>query len=157
MRLWSAHCRALLSPPTTLSPVRLAHQPEDPQPGGRSPAPGDLGLVQAFLNTRWDLRTDHAEAFVSGDALAYWLSARGLLSPERRLSAGDVQRAVAVREGLRAVAFFNNGHSLDESAVDAMHRQSQGARVGVRIAADGPEFLLDAEAGLEGALGVLYA
>jgi hypothetical protein len=29
------------------------------QPGGRSPAPGELGLVQAFINTHYDLVDEH--------------------------------------------------------------------------------------------------
>jgi predicted RNA-binding Zn ribbon-like protein len=128
----------------------------DPQPGGRRPAPGDLALVQSFLNSRWDLRRDHEETF-SGDALAAWLSERGLLSSGQRLDDEDLRRALAVREGLRAVAFWNNGHRLDESAVDAMHEASASARARIRIEADGPRFLLDADAGLDGAIGVLYA
>ena len=135
----------------------LGDQLADPQPGGRSPAPGELALVQSFLNTRWDLRADHGEAFVSGEALAAWLSARDLLSFKRQLDDDDLRRALAVREGLRAVAFSNNGHRLDESAVDAMHRASASARAGIRIEPNGPRFLLDADAGLDGAIGALYA
>lgn len=136
---------------------RLGDPPADPQPGGRGPAPGELALVQTFLNSRWDLRTDHLETFVTADALADWLSARGLLSPKRQLGDDDLRRAVAVREGLRAVAFRNNGYRLDESAIDAMHRASASARAGIRIEPDGPRFVVDTDAGLDGAIGALYA
>lgn len=129
----------------------------DPQPGGRRPAPGRLALVQSFLNTRWDLRTDHAEILVSTDALVRWLVAHGLLVGDQRLGDGDLPRVLAVREGLRALVFANNGHSLDEPAIDAMHRASASARSGIRIEPTGPRFLLDADAGLDGALGALYA
>jgi CGNR zinc finger/Putative stress-induced transcription regulator len=129
----------------------------DPQPGGREPAPGELALVQSFLNTRWDLRTDQSEMLVSGNALAAWLSARGLLPPESRLGEKDLRRALAVREGLRAIAFWNNGHGLDQDAYEAMRHASAGARVEIGIDPDAPRFAVDPEAGLDGAIGALYA
>jgi predicted RNA-binding Zn ribbon-like protein len=129
----------------------------DLQPGGREPAPGDLALVQGFLNTRWDLRGDRAETLVSGEALAGWLSARGLLPETQSLSGSDLRRALAVREGLRALAFRNGGRDFEESELDEMHRASAGARAQIQIAADGPRFEADAEASLNGAIGGLYA
>ena len=46
-----------------------------PQPGGRSPAPGRLGLVQAFVNSHYDIEGEHgAELLSSPEALAGWLS-----------------------------------------------------------------------------------
>lgn len=132
-------------------------QVSDPQPGGREPAPGELSLVQSFLNTRWDLHADNAEIMVSGKALAAWLSARGLLSGDRVLSDDDLHRALAVREGLRALAFRNNGHSRDESLLHEMHRASGDAPAKIRIDPDGPRFIVDAGAGLYGAIGALYA
>lgn len=131
--------------------------PEDLQPGGRSPAPGELAVVQSFLNTHRDLRNNYTETFISGDALATWLVARGLLSLGCRLHEGDLHRALAVREGLRALAFRNNGHSIDESVIEAMHGASTDARTRIRIEPDGPRFLLDADGGLDGAIGAVYA
>jgi predicted RNA-binding Zn ribbon-like protein len=129
----------------------------DPQPGGREPAPGELAVVQSFLNTRWDLRTDREEMLVSGEALATWLSSRGLLPATCRLVDGDLQRALAIREGLRAIAFWNNGHSLDREAYEAMRRASTGARIEIGIEPDTPRFVVDTGAGLNGAIGALYA
>jgi len=97
------------------------------------------------------------EMLVSGEALGAWLSARGLLSPHRNLSDDDVERALTVREGMRALAVWNNGHRLDQSAIDQMHRASAGARAKIRIEPKGPRFLVDAGAGLDGAIGALYA
>jgi predicted RNA-binding Zn ribbon-like protein len=128
----------------------------DPQPGERQPAPGALALVQSFLNTRWDLRGDRTEMLVSGEALSAWLACRGLVSADRRLTDHDLRRALTVREGLRALAFRNNGHSLDETAVDAMRRASGRARLQIRIEPDGPQFFVETGAGLDGAIGALY-
>jgi len=47
------------------------------QPSGRPAAPGRLGLVQAFLNTFWDLGGDGAEVWSSPEAYARWLGERG--------------------------------------------------------------------------------
>jgi predicted RNA-binding Zn ribbon-like protein len=130
----------------------------NPQPGGRDPAPGGLGVVQSFINTRWDLRSpDHAETFTSAAALAEWLRSRGMLAGAKRLSHDDVKRAIAVREGLRALAFANNDRELDEDALAAMHLASHGVAAEIRIEADGPRFVAESASGLDGALVELFA
>jgi predicted RNA-binding Zn ribbon-like protein len=130
----------------------------DPQPGGRDPAPGDLGLVQSFINTRWNLRDpEHSETFTNGAALGHWLRSRGLLAGKSRLSKDDVERAVTVREGLRALAFANNDHRLDPRAIEAMRRASRGVATQIRIEPDGPQFVPEAKASLDAAIGALFA
>jgi predicted RNA-binding Zn ribbon-like protein len=128
----------------------------EPQPRGREPAPGDLSLVQNFLNSRRDLQRDRAEVFVSGEALADWLSARGLLEDDRRLTDDDLARTLAVREGLRAMAFSNIGHPLDEGATEAMRRASEAASLRIRFEPGGPRLFANTDAGLDGAIGLLY-
>jgi predicted RNA-binding Zn ribbon-like protein len=130
----------------------------DPQPGGRAPAPGELRLIQRFLNTRWNLHGEHRdELFASPRALADWLASQGLVEPGTRLGDADLERALAVREGLRALAFANNGHPLDHGAVDAMREASRGASTGIQIEPDGPRFVPGATTGLDTAIGGLYA
>jgi predicted RNA-binding Zn ribbon-like protein len=130
----------------------------DPQPGGREPAPGELGLVQGFVNTRWNLREErNGETLASPQALADWLVSRGLIQSTARLGEVDLARALSVREGLRALAFANNGHDLDHRAVNAMHEASRGAATGIRIEADGPRFVRAATMDLDAALGALFA
>jgi predicted RNA-binding Zn ribbon-like protein len=130
----------------------------NPQPGGRTPAPGELALVQAFMNTRWDLTTGrNAEILVSAEALRDWLQARGLAAGPKRLTSHDLDRALAVREGLRALAFANNDHILDRGAIDAMRQASAGAGTEIYIEPDGPRFVADATTGVEGAIGALFA
>ena len=130
----------------------------DPQPGGRKPAPGKLALVQAFMNTRWDLTTDgNPEILASPEALRDWLSARGLVTAPRRLMSQDLDRALAVREGLRALAFVNNDHDLDLGAIEAMRQASAGAGTEIYIEPDGPRFVADIATGVEGAISALFA
>ncbi len=66
------------------------------QPSGRTPAPGRLGLVQAFANSFWDL--DRAGADEWEDAAAYgrWLAERGFGG--ERAGEADRARAIEVRE-----------------------------------------------------------
>ncbi len=55
--------------------------PDERQVGGRRPAPGDLGLVQAFVNTSWNLEDGNRERFTTPEAIRAWLAERGLLEP----------------------------------------------------------------------------
>jgi len=129
-----------------------------PQPGGRPPAPGELGLVQAFINTRWDLASDdHDEILDSPPALREWLGARELIGPRASLAADDLARALAIREGLRALAFANHGHVADPAKIEAMRRASEGASTQVRLEPDGPRFSLTDSPGVDPAIGALLA
>jgi predicted RNA-binding Zn ribbon-like protein len=128
------------------------------QPGGRQPAPGRLALVQAFLNTRFNLTADdHGETFTDPEALVAWLASRGLVDEPPDLREEDLVRAIAVREGLRALAFANNGRPLAAQAVTQMRKASSGLQVEVRLGSDGPEFLAGDAGGVEPALGRLIA
>jgi predicted RNA-binding Zn ribbon-like protein len=129
-----------------------------PQPGGREAAPGDLAFVQAFVNTHYDLTSEHGGEVLTGpDALRRWLAAHALVDERAELRRWDLERTLAVREGLRALAFANNERPLDVDAVDGMRRASAGAAVEIDIDRDGPRFLPASTAPLDGALGSLLA
>lgn len=131
---------------------------DEPQPGGRAPAPGSLALVQAFLNTHYDLSAESGgEVFVHAGALAAWLAARGLLAREAELGRGDLERALVVREGLRALALANNGEPVDDAAVERLQLASAGAFTEIRIEPGGPRFHGGAADTLDAALGALLA
>lgn len=71
------------------------------QPSQPKPAPGDLRLVQAFLNT-----VDPAKGrddLASPPELAIWLASHALTPAPPALGAADLERAIAVRAGLRAL------------------------------------------------------
>jgi predicted RNA-binding Zn ribbon-like protein len=130
---------------------------EFPQPGGRAPAPGDMALVQAFVNTHYDLTAERGgEILADPEAVRDWLAARGLIEARQRLDANDLERARMVREGLRALAFLNNGQNLNNDALDAMRRASAGAGTEIRIEPDGPRFV-PAATGIDAAIGALLA
>src|SRR6476469_4854843 len=74
-----------------------------PQPGGRAPAPGRLGFVQAFVNSFWDLGGAGDDVWATDAGFARWMAARGFAG-----AAGGRAEAVAVREGLRALFLAHN-------------------------------------------------
>ena len=75
-----------------------------PQPGGRAPAPGRLGFVQAFCNSFWALDTDGADVWATAAGFDAWMGARGFGGT------GDgYEQAIAVREGLRVLFLAHNG------------------------------------------------
>jgi predicted RNA-binding Zn ribbon-like protein len=125
------------------------------QAGGREPAPGELGLVQAFVNSHYDLDGDHGgEVLHSPRVLADWLSSRGLLDPDRALSRAELRRALDVREGLRAMLFANNGEDWDGDAVDRLNRAAARPGIVIQFQHAGP-FFEPFERDFDGALGVL--
>lgn len=129
-----------------------------PQSGGREPAPGELGLVQAFVNSHYDLAHEHgAELLHSPSALASWLEARGLLDRAcaAKISRADLRRALDIREGLRAMLAANNGAAWDQQAVEKLNRAA-AARPAVLIQfhRDGPSLELY-ERDIDGAFALL--
>jgi predicted RNA-binding Zn ribbon-like protein len=129
------------------------------QPGGRAPAPGALALVQAFVNTHYDLEHEHgAELLASSAALRVWLTERGLIGADVEVDDRDLGRALAVRRALGALAHANADRPGALRAAHAqLNRAAVGAAVEIRFAADGPHFVASPDAGVGGALGVLLA
>ena len=119
------------------------------------PAPEPLALVQRFVNSL-DL-DDQEEELATPDELREWLTERGLMSADERVSEGDLRRAIDVREGLRALLLANNGEELDEDAVGRLERAASRAGVRVSFAPGGqPELVPDA-VGVDGAIARLMA
>lgn len=120
----------------------------DIQPGGRRPAPGQLALVQAFLNTHFDLAGEHgAEVLHSPSAAAAWLSAQDLLPQGTPASAADLERVLDLRRTLRELV-----RSGDCAELDA---QAAGLPCELRFGDGGPRFVAVEQGGIPGALGVL--
>jgi predicted RNA-binding Zn ribbon-like protein len=133
------------------------------QPAGRTPAPGRLGLVQAFLNSFWDLDAHGEDRWRDAAAYGAWLNERGLAAPA---AAGpqDLARALDLRDALRTLAMANHDDTaapaaeavLDRIAAEVGPRAGLVPRFGggelrLDIAGDGP----DAALGL--VLGVVFA
>jgi predicted RNA-binding Zn ribbon-like protein len=137
----------------TLGSVALS---AERQPGGRAPAPGDLGVVQALVNSFYDLDNHGGDLLATPESLGRWLRKWDLIETGADLAPADVRRAVDVREGLRALLFINNGAEADRGAISRMNEALRGSGLWVRLEPDGrPDFR--APAGLDGALGLMAA
>ena len=69
------------------------------------------------MNTHFDLASGGGEMLASPESLRAWLGERGLLERARRVDGRGLDRVLAVREGLRALAFANNEQELNDGAV----------------------------------------
>ncbi len=147
-------------------PRRWRELPQ-PQPGGRDRAPGELALVQSFINSHYDLVLEHGRDLLATPAdLEDWLAQRGMIDRgHRSLGCEDLRRAVAVREGLRTLARPGEPVSVGEGAPAGtpgiyaeLNAAARGAPVEIRFSESGASFV-EAHPGapLGRALGLLLA
>lgn len=108
-------------------------------------APGQLELVEAFVNTR-DIETDH-ETLTSPAALREWLLGRGI-RVDRKLDDGDLERTIAVREALRQTLLANNGEPLEGSAVETLRDAAREGLLRIDIDSGGQAALTPARGGV---------
>jgi predicted RNA-binding Zn ribbon-like protein len=99
------------------------------------PAPDELALIEAFVNTV-DLE-DGEEALSIPAELSDWLAQHGLAEPGEILSHDDLAAAIAVREALRALLLANNGGELDPAAPATLTAAADRARLTVAVDAHG--------------------
>jgi predicted RNA-binding Zn ribbon-like protein len=132
--------------------VAWVRRPAARQPGNRAPAPGDLELVQAFVNTFWDIDRGGAERLVDGSALAAWFAGYGLLGSGTTLGEADLRRALDVRAGLRALLSANNGAAVDGAAIERLNRALRGPGLVVQLGPSTPPGFSAPRRDLDGAL-----
>jgi predicted RNA-binding Zn ribbon-like protein len=123
------------------------------QPAKRAPEP--LRLVQQFLNSV-DLE-DGEEALDSPAALEAWLRERDLLPARRKVTHADLERALDVREGLRALLFAESGGEADPAAVERLERAAAHASLRPTFRQGEPPELTPACDGVSGSLARLLA
>lgn len=100
-----------------------ATQGSSGEPAERTPAPGALAVVQAFVNTN-DIEGGD-ERLGDADALASWVAAAGLCERGVRVTPTEFRLAIDVREGLRALGWANNGEPLDSAALERLNEAAQ--------------------------------
>jgi predicted RNA-binding Zn ribbon-like protein len=128
------------------------------QPGGRPAAPGELALVQSFINSHYDLVVDHgAELLATPHSLGAWLLARGLIGARTRVVEEDLERALAIREGLRTMARSDGGGEAAGETLRKLNRAARGAAAEIRFANDGPQLVLHGRGEVAAALGLVLA
>ena len=121
----------------------------------RETAVGDLGLVQAFVNTLDVL--PGKEDLTDPNTLAAWLVAHGLMREDEQVDQSDLKHAIAVREAIRAVIGGNNGRTVYPVDVATLNEAAAASRLRMRFGRDGRP-RLEPEAGAAvGAMGRLVA
>src|SRR5579864_6275254 len=119
-------------------------------------APGDLAIVQDFINTV-DIIPQGTEALSNPGALAAWLVEHHLLARNERLTATDLRHAIEVREALRDLLSANCGETPRHEAVQMLSRMARGSQVLVHFENDGQATLAPLSGGVDAALGKLIA
>jgi predicted RNA-binding Zn ribbon-like protein len=141
--------------------VRFDAAPESsasPQPGGRVGAPGELGLLQAFINTHFDLVGERgADLFANPAGLRRWLGDQGLLARRARVGGADLGRALAVREGLRDLIADRERTVAGSPLRAPLNEAFAGASLELRVTLRGTELVPVGSSELDRALGSLLA
>ncbi len=134
-------------------------QPMDPASPGGDPlraAPGRLEFVRQFINTA-DLYPEE-EQLSDLDSLRAWLREHELIGSRERLAAGDLERALAVREGLRSLLEARDRDGgVEPATVRALNELAPAALLRVSFDAAGVPALEAVGGGLDRAFGELFA
>ncbi len=117
------------------------------------PAPGDLEVIQAYVNTAGC--GSQSERLATPRDLSRWLTRRTLLPAGTELTEEDRLRALEVRDGIRAYLLVNSGGKLKEDVIERLDRAISAARFQLRFDRDGTARFEPASPGVEDALGSL--
>jgi predicted RNA-binding Zn ribbon-like protein len=121
----------------------------------RNEAPGDLELVRRFVNTR-DIE-EGSEELDSPDSLITWFAGIGLLDDEAAADEKDLERTLALREGIRSLLLANNGEGIETVRIRELNRAIGGMCLTVRFDNDGRATLKPESSGVSAALGRILA
>ena len=121
----------------------------------RETATGAIGLVQAFVNSV-DLE-DGPEALTSPEALATWLSDRGLVPAGAASDQDDLRHAIALRAALRGIIGAKSGAAVYPVDVATLNEAASASKLRARFGSDGAARLEPEVSGVTGALGRIVA
>ena len=94
-------------------------------------APGQLGLVQTFLNTL-DLESGR-DALADPASAKSWLTQNRLTSPGSDYDDEDLRRLTEVRRALQELVSANGGSDVPRRAVTTLNEAARRVRLGVRL------------------------
>jgi predicted RNA-binding Zn ribbon-like protein len=120
-----------------------------------APAPGDLELLQRFLNLH-DHDATGSTTDPPSEMVRAFLVERGLLSRKERFTPADRETALALAEALRALVRTNLGEPLPDDLAARMDDVSEAAGLHPHFVYGDP-VLVPSDGGLPGALGRLVA
>ncbi|HLZ57270.1 MAG TPA: CGNR zinc finger domain-containing protein [Ktedonosporobacter sp.] len=118
-------------------------------------APGQLALIQAFVNTQYgQARHAHVE-LTSPEQLRAWLVVHDLLAKGKPVTEGDFRRLLLLRETLRNLLRANNETGTLASLVEVLNHLASNAPLMVHFHHDGLPTLEPDIAGVDGAIARL--
>ena len=121
----------------------------------RDTATGDLGLVQAFVNTI-DMEPG-TEDLKDPNTLRDWLVARGLMDATHGVDESDLKHAIGLREAMRSVVGGNSGLRVYPIDLATLNQAASASRLRMKFASDGRARLEPESTGTLGAMGRLVA
>jgi predicted RNA-binding Zn ribbon-like protein len=116
-------------------------------------APGQLGLVQSFLNTI-DLESGRDDLADLASAQG-WLAGRRLISPGTEYDEADRRRLVEVRRALHGLVAANRGGGIQRRAVTTLNEAARRVRLGVRLHPEDGYRLMAEGVGIDRPIGEL--
>jgi predicted RNA-binding Zn ribbon-like protein len=122
----------------------------------RRPAPGDLAVVQQFVNTR-DIEAG-TDQLRDTRALRRWLEEHALWQNGGAVAEGDLAFALTVREALRDLLVANAAATPPSGvAVGVLNRAAADAKLSSRLSGAGDVVIQPEGAGVRRAVGALIA
>lgn len=131
----------------------------------RRGSPSEVALVEEFLNTldlerfgdKADKPDDQRDIIDTPTHLKGWFVEHDLLSRRARVSTADVEAAIALRNGLRAMLRAAQGLTFDSEALARARRLSRRVTLTLDLGDDGNPRLSPAGSSVERVLGRLLA
>jgi predicted RNA-binding Zn ribbon-like protein len=108
---------------------------QPPEPQHDAAATDDLVLLREFVNTT-DIE-DQVDEIDTPEKLSAWLADPAHFGRAVPVSDSTLRRAIAIREGLRALGRANNGEPLDHDRLDALNRAAAELPVAIGVQPDG--------------------
>jgi hypothetical protein len=121
-----------------------------------APAPGDLELVQRFMNLHEHRPGAAGDLPPSRELLEEFLRSRGLLEDDRPFTDADREAALELHRALHAKVRTPDGAGLADRDVAAIDQAVRGAGLRPLFGRGGPA-LVPTEGGVAGALGRIVA
>ncbi|GAC1476014.1 MAG: CGNR zinc finger domain-containing protein [Candidatus Dormibacteraceae bacterium] len=121
----------------------------------RETAGGDIGLIQAFVNTV-DLQ-DGPDELSDPNTLKAWLVANDLMDGSQPVEASDLRHAIALREAIRGAIGPNSGQQVYPVDIATLNGAATASGLRMRFGADGKPRMEPEAPGVVGAMGRIVA
>jgi predicted RNA-binding Zn ribbon-like protein len=124
------------------------------EPGERAPAPGELRLLQLFLNSV-DIEAG-TDGFATVSGFRSWLLGCGLIRRNVPVSEPDRALGARTREAIRDLAGANTGHAVGARSVDLLNRLG-GSGLTIQFDRTGAARLAGSNRNILGALATMLS